>query len=850
MGRYSDQELLDMILTQSMPDTDDPLITDPEPTALSPIPEASEAPKLNLGDGTVDGSAPNGLEDVADILKEAASTEENQAKRKAENKIDNEVPDSKPSKKRKTGTSDSVTSRKKKPQSLEGKLVRPTLPRVARDDNQSKGEDIFDVPTDFPKLANTLERVNSSQKENAKIGPSPEPLPSIHSKNKLAPLTPKKKPGKGGRGRPPGTSKQQENPVDEGSGHTLENQEVDGFTSLSATHATRQPRSPTTENAKVAPVNVNSQIRDGEVNEQPNVQKEGSVDESDKDPSGNEDLPANTNLEPGTVPQQDPQRMPLPQETKRPILPAFNDNPETGEGGEGELRNTEWQANDNEPHSRYQESFTDGKSKFREPGLVLSHHPRRKPPPRKAKTPTIPFNPAVEDEEVVKKPSIDQKTIDENHSSREQDLPANGALNYEDNQSNPSQALATFHQDDAKQSRTKYNPEGEHVSKTTEDSAGISSKESSPENCTESTESDLESNLQDFGVVLFGREKGWKKILAAAKRTMDASKTIGGGKKEKLRIKSQHIKDLIELTEECIQSYEFLASEAIVSVESMDQHRRRIRRIRKKIDDLPWGSILEKRKEIGEERRLVRDIYAFGVPKMVTLLQKALETQSPLIAREDDVTVLKEIISIQHALHALCKRAQDSKVKPKTGRPIIQPTRTIKSQIETLRDVFMAELTKRKGRIEKKERDLKRLQEEQKEKHAQQEQAKVRKMERDGRDRREWEEISQKCAGLPGFAKFASRPQNKEGPNYRRPEAPVVNQWTTEQDSQLLMALLDEEHGELPAEERYLRALNASSLKNKLPVHIKERSLGFKEAIEKVWRDQGRPIPQWFLDME
>ncbi len=54
----------------------------------------------------------------------------------------------------------------------------------------------------------------------------------------------------------------------------------------------------------------------------------------------------------------------------------------------------------------------------------------------------------------------------------------------------------------------------------------------------------------------------------------------------------------------------------------------------------------------------------------------------------------------------------------------------------------------------------------------------------------------------------------------------------------------------LAAEERFLRVLNVPLLKNKLPEHIRERMLHYKEAIEATRSKQGRPVEEWVSAMK
>ncbi|KAL8940567.1 MAG: hypothetical protein Q9211_002215 [Gyalolechia sp. 1 TL-2023] len=461
---------------------------------------------------------------------------------------------------------------------------------------------------------------------------------------------------------------------------------------------------------------------------------------------------------------------------------------------------------------------------------------------RRAEPPDIIVNPEIEDGDANEQPNINEEATDKDPASKNQYLPASEAIDDEDTRSSPLRVPGNTHQDGAEEPPSRNRPKRDHIRAGPGDSTPESDY---GHDKSSQTAQSPEPDLQESDIVLFGQEKAWQKILNA-KRKIGVS-SIKGHKIRKIPVlKTRKIKRLVERSEDAVRSYESLSSEATASEEVMDQHQKYLRGIRKNIANLPSETMPNGDKA----SKLIRDIYAHAVPSMVTLLKKALETRSPVLAIGNEVTVLQEIISIQDALFTLCKTARGWKTKPEKGRPITQPTITIKNCIEAVRAAFNAELDKRRTHIKRRENEARRLIEEEEEERAQQEQSEVRRREKDARDRREWEEVSRKCAGLPGFSKFSSQAQSKKGAEYRRLKAPGVNEWSREQDCELLKELLAEEHGELPAEERYLRALNAPSLKNMLPMHIKERALGYKEAMEKVLKEQDRQIPQWLLNME
>ncbi|KAL8940768.1 MAG: hypothetical protein Q9216_002648 [Gyalolechia sp. 2 TL-2023] len=772
MRRLSDQDQLDLILTQSLIDTDDPPTAEPVPTPLSPIQEVVNRPESVPPDGLVNGSASavpdNTVEthnavqdDVVGILNGTLSGKKNQPKRKAENTIDNAIPNMRLGKKRKVVESTSLSNMMTQSKAVKGSLVRPTPRLITREGVGSKSKDVFDMPEESPEPARTrvkAVRASSKQEKKPPTKSSADADTSAKTDIELANSSPREEPKK--RGRPPRNPKLQTNAANEASGTTLGSHRTDGVKAPLATNRKRKLPSPHARGANSVAADVSSVINEDKEDEQSNIQ----VEASDNDlPVGNQELPANRNIvsrESRPVSQQPPQHKLPPRKTRRAKAPVASAPPEMEDQGADEQHNLSQEATHEDPASR------------------------------------------------------------------------------------------TTHQDDTKESPSKKRPKRDLIGTVNGDPASAESSDPSPtsdhENETDTvsqTAQNVEPDLQDSNIVLFGSDEAWQEVLRAELK-IGVSKIRGREQRKIPELTTRIIQSLVKRSEDAVRSYESLASKA--TVEMVDRHQRYLSRTQRKIANLPLSTMLSE----DEEDRLIQDIYAHAVPCMVALLKKALETRSPVIATGHNVAILEEIISIQDALLTLCERARKSIAKPETERPIIQPTVTIKAHVETVRAAFDAELDKQRRYIRKRNNEARRLKEREKEECAQYKQAEIRRREKDERDRREWEEVSQKCAGLPGFRKFSSQPQNKNGPEHRRLEEPVANQWSKEQDSDLLTELLAEEHGELPAEERFLRALNAPSLKNKLPMHIKERALGYKEAMEKVLKDQGRQIPQWLLNME
>ncbi|KAL8720450.1 MAG: hypothetical protein Q9225_002708 [Loekoesia sp. 1 TL-2023] len=480
--------------------------------------------------------------------------------------------------------------------------------------------------------------------------------------------------------------------------------------------------------------------------------------------------------------------------------------------------------------------------------------PKHKSPPPKTGSAAAGTDPKDVEAEEDDRSYVEEDETDDGPSLRNQGSSVNEAISVERAGSVPSQRSAASQKNNTEKPKsTKDRPEPDHNETAIEEHGNASSQEASPEPNRRSgsprqTAQSPETVSDEPDLVFFGQETAWREILTA-KRKIGVSNIRGQQKMEVPRLETEEIKSLINCIEQATWLYKFITSKtrsgSTVQQETVNELQEAIHGIQEVINDHPSDSPSEN----NDASKFVQDVYAHGIPSMVDLLKEALETRSPQLSDKKNVAALKEIIPIQDALFTLCEKARGSKAKPPTARPIIQPTVTIKPLIESMRVAFVAELKERNRLIKAEEDHVKRLKEIEEEKRAEREWTVVRKREKEMSDRRAWEEICRKVKDVPGFEQFLSQP--RQGIEYRRSKAPVIkDQWSREQDEELLVELWAEELGELPAEERYLKVLNAPLLKNKLPVHIKERALGYKEAMEKVLRDQGSRVPDWLLDME
>ncbi|KAI4280901.1 MAG: hypothetical protein L6R38_004085 [Xanthoria sp. 2 TBL-2021] len=255
----------------------------------------------------------------------------------------------------------------------------------------------------------------------------------------------------------------------------------------------------------------------------------------------------------------------------------------------------------------------------------------------------------------------------------------------------------------------------------------------------------------------------------------------------------------------------------------------------------------------GEECGMIQDVYVHAIPGLIVLLGKVFKAQSAYLSGRKDISTLKEMIGFQEALIKLCQKARDWKAKPNTSSPIIKPTITIFPLIKTMRNAFIEELEDRKrlrriraNRANQPPKIDEASIQREREKRKREDLAILQHIEDDcNQGHATWwredlarvhEPDAQPAKAQPTTTRYATA--RSAGTNQE-----AVENWSEEQKKALLKELVRKKHWNLTAEEMFLKALNAPSLQNKLPEHIREKALEFKAAIEQSLENNA--MPKW-----
>ena len=287
--------------------------------------------------------------------------------------------------------------------------------------------------------------------------------------------------------------------------------------------------------------------------------------------------------------------------------------------------------------------------------------------------------------------------------------------------------------------------EDDYSDTTDEETSSIDRFSSEEGFCTDD-EGTLQRSSKD--PLMFGRETPWRKIVNAA-RSVGAK----GKGRDRVRyenpIKSDGIKDFLREIKQARRCYRTLASVEGGAdgdeTKQEDELHKLFKEIEHSIENLRSGVTRE-------DYKLIHDIYAHAIPRMVFLLRSALVARAALYTDPEDEILIQELIQIQQLVLHLCQIARDWPYQPTSSDPpIIRQTSII--ILPELRDsilpAFRRELDRRVENRQQARRDARKVERE-REKALKEEREEA---ERDERIRRKWkksaEDAMRKEAQLP-----------------------------------------------------------------------------------------------------
>ena len=369
---------------------------------------------------------------------------------------------------------------------------------------------------------------------------------------------------------------------------------------------------------------------------------------------------------------------------------------------------------------------------------------------------------------------------------------------------------------------------------------------------------DIDESLS-ANIELFGQRNTWKKIIKAVEKVRKF--------RTGTRPSSRTVRRFFSCIEECGKIYKALGAKDEIH-EHLSQHE--TTHLNKLIDNLEsevhelQGTGAGPRKKV---KLLLDGIYVYGVPDLVTLLGDAMAVRTGLYSANDDIKALEEILKLQVITITLCTAAKQWRMTPKIGGVsfVKEIERQIFPYLRDIRTAFENELDTRHNKL----RQVRRVEA--------RERRKLEVIEETRRSRQELVEMIEEKRRKT-FADMLRNERDMEMLLGSRPKtwlstSPVpkrkfamADSWTKEQDRQLVHQLrilrylpgkffdsLSSRHIILiycPVEQRYINLLNTPLLQNKLPEHIRQRTLYYKPYMEMAYTEVGKEVPDWISSLQ
>lgn len=366
-------------------------------------------------------------------------------------------------------------------------------------------------------------------------------------------------------------------------------------------------------------------------------------------------------------------------------------------------------------------------------------------------------------------------------------------------------------------------------------------------------------NTDDYvQIELYGQEAAWNNILEGA-RMVGVSKAQRDRTQVLPRLKTRVIGSLVKNAQKAGNYFERLNEarngKGHEQIDALERRlARKLNQIKEQVETLTEAEAAAGL--VGSET--ITDIYAHAIPNLVDTLRWGLLCHTDHYSRPDDSENLESIISIQDTLLLLCTKARSWKARTISSAPIKKATtQKIFPYLRDLREAFANEHEERTRELQSKQSQLQ-LIESHERIHEKRQREKAESAEEQERKRRILaKDLDRRYKVMFGPNRNVlsnNPPQPKILQKPSDSEFTVANEWTSEQNRALLVELTKEDSRNLPgmwiaarsmswlklhlAKQRYLVALNTPLLQNKLPEHIRERALYYKDALEIHWGDR------------
>ena len=307
-----------------------------------------------------------------------------------------------------------------------------------------------------------------------------------------------------------------------------------------------------------------------------------------------------------------------------------------------------------------------------------------------------------------------------------------------------------------------------------------------PEDEDETDVGEEKNSENELEIELFGGKRFWDKVIGGARKLDVISR-------RRLKIKTGTGQNLVTLMQELTSQYKNVGSlsDEDPNHETMEDDLRDLRgQLTEAIDKIPVSNT---------PGQLIQEIYGRAIPSMVSMLKAALIRRSRHYSKPDDVESLKEIVEIQAEIVHLCGKARGWEVEPIDKKRIkAAVTKKILPNMRRLKEqCFGRELSSRTNVLLHKSREAAFAK-------SNQNVCEQRKLQRE----RHHQQVLERRRMI--YEQFEERPrargsrpqQNSHVDDiskaHRRSHSITSNQWTRQQNEDLVDRLVSEESRSLP----------------------------------------------------
>ena len=194
---------------------------------------------------------------------------------------------------------------------------------------------------------------------------------------------------------------------------------------------------------------------------------------------------------------------------------------------------------------------------------------------------------------------------------------------------------------------------------------------------------------------LFGQQGAWKTIIKAVSN-IDVPIVDGEEiRHRKPRMETKHFGEFVEKVKKTRECYKKLAP----NIEMDEAVKAETQSALAVMSDELQNAVqhLCEKNFPRQKAKTVQDMYFYGIPALISLIESAVCARGSIYAVAGETKVLQEIVHLQDIVIELCEKVTKWKTKPKDNMPVIQSTQKILRPLRKVSHAFQETLDGRRA---------------------------------------------------------------------------------------------------------------------------------------------------------